>query len=131
MAICTVCRKEFEDESLKVCPDDGGKLVEELPYQTIQGPDGNVWVEIASVGTSDEARLMQGYLESEEIPAEIESLKFDEMPANFGQLGDIRIYVNSANEKRALQLLQDREDEADDLREGELETDDGPVRIDE
>ena len=129
MVYCTKCRREYEDESLDRCPEDGGEMVDELPYQTIQGPDGNVWVEIASVGTADEARLMQGYLDSEGIPAEIESLKSDELPANFGQLGDIRLYVNSNNEQQALELLRSRERDADDLEDGELETEDGPARM--
>lgn len=129
MPFCTVCRREYED--VERCPEHDTELVDELPYQTIQGPDGAVWVEIASVGTEDEARLMVGFLENEGVPAQIESLKAEEIPANFGQLGDVRVYVNGENEQRAIELLDEREREAADLRDGEIETEEGPASIDE
>lgn len=130
MPFCTECRREY-DNDVETCPEHGGELVDELPYQTIQGPDGAVWVEIASVGTEDEARFMAGFLETEGIPAQIESLKADEIPTNFGQLGDVRVYVNGANESRAIELLDERERMAEDLKDGEIETDEGPAEIDE
>ena len=67
MAYCPTCRREYDDD-LTACPEDQSELVEELPYQTIESDDGTIWVEIASVGTEDEARLLQGFLEAEEIP---------------------------------------------------------------
>ena len=60
---------------------------------TIRADDGTTWVEIASCGTEDEANLLRGFLEAEEIPAQIENVKFSMEPINFGTMGDIRVYV--------------------------------------
>lgn len=100
---------------------------------TITAEDGTTWVEIASSGTVDEAKLLQGFLEAEGIPAQIEDVKFEEMPINFGAMGDIRIYVASEEEERALTLLREREREWRQLGDDEetLVTDDGPAVVDE
>ena len=60
---------------------------------TITADDGTTWVEIASTGTEDEAALLAGFLDAEGIPAQIEDVKFNMEPINFGAMGDIRIYV--------------------------------------
>jgi hypothetical protein len=130
MPYCPECRRQFEDD-VDVCPHDNAELVEELPYQTIESDDGTVWIEIASVGTDDEARLLQGFLEAEEIPAQIESLKFTMEPVNFGQLGDIRVYVPSQFEQTAFDLIRERELEYVNLRDDQISTDDGPARIED
>lgn len=106
---------------------------EELPYQTVPSDDGTTWVEITSVGTDDEARLLQGFLDAEGVPAQIENVKFSMEPINFGAMGDIRIYVQSQDEQRALQLLKTRNAEYDKLDDDDetLVTDDGAADIDE
>ena len=100
---------------------------------TIQAEDGTTWVEIASVGTHDEARLLHGFLEAEGIPAQLEDVKFEEMPINFGAMGDIRVYVPQDEEVRVQQLLRERERQYENLDDDEetLVTDDGPAVIDE
>jgi arsenate reductase-like glutaredoxin family protein len=100
---------------------------------TITAEDGTRWVEIASVGTEDEAKLLAGFLEAEGIPAQIESLKFNMEPINFGTMGEIRVYVASESEARAQELLRKRETEYERLDDDEetLVTDDGPAAIDE
>ena len=100
--------------------------------QRVRG-DNVTWVEIASTGGEDEAKLLQGFLEAEGIPAQIESVEFHEMPANFGGLGDIRIYVSAEDEPRALELLRERQSEYDQLDDDDdtLITDEGPAEIDE
>jgi len=105
----------------------------ELPYQSVKADDGTTWVEITSVGTDDEARLLQGFLEAEGIPAQIENVKFSMEPINFGTMGDIRIYVAAEDEQRAMQLLRERNAEYDKLDDdGEtLVTDEGPADVDE
>lgn len=130
MAYCPTCRREFEDD-VTACPEDQSELVEELPYQTIKSDDGTIWVEIASVGTDDEARLLQGFLEAEGMPAQIESLKFSMEPVNFGQLGDIRVYVPTQHEERAFSLIRERELNYVSLRDDQISTDEGPANIDE
>lgn len=100
---------------------------------TVPAEDGTTWVEVASTGTDDEARLIQGFLEAEGIPAQVENVKFQMEPVNFGTMGDIRVYVGSDDEARAQELLKQRDraferlDDDDDT----LVTDDGPAEIDE
>lgn len=100
---------------------------------TVDAEDGTTWVEIASVGTGDEAKLLQGFLEAEGIPAQVEDVKFDEMPINFGAMGDIRIYVPSDDESRAQALLRQRERVYEGLDDDDetLVTDEGPAVVDE
>ncbi|HEX2123708.1 MAG TPA: DUF2007 domain-containing protein [Thermoanaerobaculia bacterium] len=100
---------------------------------TVDAEDGTTWVEIASVGTGDEARLLAGFLEGEGIPAQVEDVKFDEMPINFGAMGDIRIYVASHDDERAQALLRQRERVYEQLDDDDetLVTDEGPAVVDE
>ena len=105
----------------------------EEEVNTIRSDDGTVWVEIASSGTEDEAKLLQGFLEAEGIPAQIENVKFSMEPINFGVMGDIRVYVARENEAKALELLRSRERQYEKLDDDEetLITDEGPALIDE
>jgi Putative prokaryotic signal transducing protein len=100
---------------------------------TITAEDGTTLVEIASVGTEDEASLLQGFLEAEGIPAQIENVKFNMEPINFGAMGEIRVFVTLEDEPRAQQLLREREreyeehvDDDDEIDEdAQAESDDG------
>jgi hypothetical protein len=100
---------------------------------TIESDGGTTWVEISSVGTEDEARLLEGFLEAEGIAAQVENVKFSMEPVTFGKMGDIRIYVGSQDEARAMELLRKREVEYEKLDDDSetLVTDDGPASIDE
>ena len=101
---------------------------------TVTADDGTTWVEIASTGTEDEAKLLQGFLEAEGIPAQIEDVKFHMEPINFGAMGEIRVYVALEDEPRAQQLLREREREYEehiDDDDDTLVTDDGVAEIDE
>ena len=131
MPYCPVDKRAFR-EGTKECPDHRVALVGELPFQAVPG-DTTTWVEITSVGTDDEARLLQGFLEAEGIAAQIENVKFHMEPINFGTMGDIRIYVASEDEERAVRLLKERDREYDRLDDDEdtLVTDEGPAEIDE
>ncbi len=131
MPYCPTCKRAFEEHTTE-CPDDHSKLVEELPFQAVPA-DTTTWVEIASTGTEDEAELLRGFLEAEGIVAQVENVKFRMEPINFGAMGDIRIYVAAADEKRALDLLRLRNREYDQLDDDEdtLVTDEGPAEIDE
>lgn len=106
---------------------------DEQPFQTVRSDDGTTWVEITSVGTDDEARLLQGFLEAEGVPAQIENVKFSMEPINFGVMGDIRIYVPADEEQRAVELLKKRNAEYDQLDDDEetVVTDEGPSSIDD
>lgn len=100
---------------------------------TVPAEGGTTWVEIASSGTDDEARLLQGFLQAEGIPAQIENVKFSMEPINFGTMGDIRIYVGAEDEARALELLRQRDIEYRNLDDDDetLVTDEGPAEVDE
>ncbi|MFZ2493987.1 MAG: hypothetical protein WA208_21105 [Thermoanaerobaculia bacterium] len=131
MPYCPTCKQEF-DADVNECPDDKVALVDELPFHTLPGSD-TTWVEIASAGTDEEARLLQGFLEAQGIPAQIENLKFNMEPINFGTMGEIRIYVQQEDEQRTQGLLRSRDQQYERLDdEGEtLVTDEGPAVIDE
>jgi hypothetical protein len=130
MPFCPICKHEFHD--LKDCPNDHAPLVAELPYQVVAG-ENSTWVEIASVGTEEEANLLQGFLDAEGIAAQIENLQFKMEPTNFGMMGDIRVYVRSEDEARTQTLLRERELAYNKLNDDEetLVTDEGPASIDE
>ena len=100
---------------------------------TIRADDGTTWVEIASCGTVDEANLLRGFLDAEDIPAQIENVKFSMEPINFGTMGDIRIYVPEQHEAHTLELLKQREAEWENLDDdGEtVVTDEGTADIDD
>ncbi len=129
MPYCPRCKQEFAAD-VRECPDDKVVLVNELPFQTVSGDDAT-WVEIASTGSDDEARLLKGFLEGEGIPAQIENVKFSMEPINFGIMGDIRVYVDAEDEQRAVELLHRREAEYDQLDDdGEnVVTDEGTADI--
>lgn len=130
MSYCPVCKHQFEDD-VKECPRDEVPLVEELPYQTVEG-QGTAWVEIATVVNQSEARLIQGFLEAEGIPVQIESLKFTVEPVNLGAMAEIRVFVDAAHEADALRLLDERSDEFEALTSDDsVVTDEGPATIDE
>jgi hypothetical protein len=107
--------------------------VERDDVNTITAEDGSTWVEIASTGTADEARLLAGFLVAEGIPAQVEGVKFEEMPINFGAMGDIRIYVGAEDEERSLEMLRKREQDYRQLDDDEetLVTDEGVAAVDE
>jgi hypothetical protein len=100
---------------------------------TITAEDGTMLVEIASVGTEDEAKLLQGFLEAEGIPAQIEDVKFHMEPINFGAMGEIRIFVTEDDKDRAGELLRARQREYEELDDDDdtLVTDEGVAELDE
>lgn len=100
---------------------------------TVPAEDGTTWVEIASTGTADEATLLSGFLEAEGIPANVENVKFQMEPINFGTMGDIRVYVPSEHEQRAMELLRSRDRQYEQLNDDDetLVTDEGPAIVDE
>lgn len=130
MAYCPTCKHAFGSNATE-CPQDRVPLVDELPFQTIEG-DNRTWVEITNASTTDEARLVQGFLEAEGVDCQIESLKFNMEPINFGTMGEIRIYVPADEEARAIELLRNREREYGLLKDEEsVVTDEGAAEIDE
>lgn len=101
--------------------------------QTRQSDDGTTWVEIANSANSDEAELMQGFLEAEGIDSQVEHAEAHIFPATVGRLGDVRVYVPAADQQRASELLKQREQEFETLGDDEdtVVTDDGVAELDE
>jgi len=102
------------------------------PVQKIEG-ENMTWVEVASCGSIDEANLLRGFLEAEGIDASLENVQSDVLPANFGMLGDIRIYVAAEDGDRARELMKERQREYEDLDDDTetIVTDEGAADIDE
>ncbi len=67
------------------------------------------WEIAETVGTEEEASLVAGYLETEGIASQIESLLFHQEPATFGKLSEVRILVHADDVERARQLIAARE----------------------
>jgi hypothetical protein len=65
------------------------------------------WEVVRTLGTEEEAALIAGYLESQGVRVEIESLWFHLEPVNFGRLGEVRVKVPAAEAERARALLDD------------------------
>jgi hypothetical protein len=131
MPYCPTCKQAYPAGQTE-CPTDHATLVAEQPFQTIQS-EGTTWVEIASTGTDDEARIISGFLDAEGIPAQIENVKFSMEPVNFGTMGDIRLFVSSENEARAQALLRQRNSDFDRLEDDAdtIVTDEGTAEITE
>ena len=101
--------------------------------QTRQSDDGTTWIEIANSANSDEAELIQGFLEAEGIESQIEHAEAHVLPTNIGRLGDVRVYVAASEEQRARDLLRQREQEWENLDDDAdtVVTDDGVAELDE
>jgi len=108
-------------------------MPDDVPYHTFKSDDGATWVEIASAPSSDEAQLIQGFLEAEDIDAQVEHAEASVLPSNMGTLGDVRVYVRADDEDRALRLLHDRQEQFDKLKDDDdtLVTDEGVAEVDE
>lgn len=131
MPYCPTCKQAYPSGQTE-CPTDHATLVDDLPFQSRQG-EGETWVEIASTGTDDEARIIKGFLDAEGIPAQIENVKFSMEPINFGTMGDIRVYVGAEDEARAQQLIRQRNADFDRLEDDAdtVVTDEGTAEITE
>lgn len=68
------------------------------------------WVEVASVGNDEEATLIAGFLESQDIPCEVEGPSGGTpWPENLGAFGMSRVMVPPDRAEEARRLLADRE----------------------
>ena len=71
------------------------------------------WVEVAAVGEDDEAEIIAGLLESEDIPCEIEGPSASPWPENLGALGLSRVMVPPDRAAEARALIAEREKDAE------------------
>jgi hypothetical protein len=75
--------------------------------------DSEDWVEVAAVGEDDEAEIIAGLLESEDIPCEIEGPSASPWPENLGALGLSRVMVPPDRAAEARALIAEREKDAE------------------
>ena len=71
------------------------------------------WVEVAAVGDDEEAELIAGLLESEDIPCEIEGPSASPWPENLGAFGLSRVVVPPDRADEARALIAERERDAE------------------
>jgi hypothetical protein len=84
------------------------KTTDDLDITTDESTD---WRAATIVGTDEDAALIAGFLNSNGIPAEVESLHASEFPADFGRLGEVHVMVPAERLDEALQLLAQSEAE--------------------
>jgi hypothetical protein len=71
--------------------------------------DVREWGIAKVVESNEEAILVAGFLQSNGIPAQVESLHVEELPVNVGALGEVRVRVPKGRLDEALALLEARE----------------------
>ena len=74
--------------------------------------DDGDWVEVAAVGDDDEAEIIAGLLESEDIPCEIEGAPTP-WPEDLGALGVSRVMVPPDRAEEARALIAERKKDAE------------------
>lgn len=67
------------------------------------------WLSILVVEDEEEAELIQGYLNSEGIPCQIESKYSHEFPTHVGRLAEIEVRVPASRADEARRLVEARE----------------------
>lgn len=97
MAICPNCLYEYV-EGIKVCPDCGATLVDELKETD--------WEVIYTSDKDYEIQMMKSALESADIEANILSQKDSSFPAT-GDLAVIKLLVKREDVNAALSYIKD------------------------
>jgi Putative prokaryotic signal transducing protein len=70
------------------------------------------WQAAKIVGTEEEATLAVGFLNSNGIEAQVESLRSSELPADIGHLGEVHVMVPAEQLAEAQRLLAQSEADA-------------------
>lgn len=71
--------------------------------------DSGKWVIVRTVGTDEEAAVIEGFLRAQDVPAQVESLLFHQEPVTFGRLGEVRVRVPAELAGEAERLLAELE----------------------
>jgi len=64
------------------------------------------WKDIYTTYDESDATLIVGLLESEGIPARVESSKISNIPVSVGKLGEITVYVKLGDFEKAGKVLE-------------------------
>jgi hypothetical protein len=83
--------------------------------------DSDRWVIVRTVGTEEEAAVIEGYLRAQDVPAQVESLLFHQEPVTFGRLGEVRVRVPPDRADEAERLLAELESPGSPTAEGPAE----------
>lgn len=67
------------------------------------------WLSVVVVEDEEQAELIEGFLESEGIPCELDSRYSHEFPTQLGQLGEIDVRVPASRAEEARRLLEARD----------------------
>lgn len=105
------------DGSIKYWKDESGVL--HVPKRTLRDilyRNGYVKVEAEVIkwavavedSVEEEAYLIKGFLENNNIPCVLETVKFHEMPVNFGQMSKLRLMVPQERLAEAQKLIEER-----------------------
>jgi hypothetical protein len=79
----------------------------------VEDDNAEDWVEVAAAGDDEEAEIIAGLLESEEIPCEIEGPSSTPWPENLGALGLSRVMVPAERAAEAKALIAERSKDAE------------------
>ena len=101
MRICPKCDEKFSDTSSS-CPACNTEFVSSAE----QEPD---LVVLCTVLNEAKAYIMQGFLESEGIPCQLENISFHAGPAPVADLTKVRLWTLREDAGRARSLLEERE----------------------
>jgi Putative prokaryotic signal transducing protein len=74
--------------------------------------DAEAWKAAKIVGTEEEAAMAVGFLNSNGIEAQVESLHASEFPTDFGHLGEVHVMVPPEQLEEAQRLLAQVEAES-------------------
>ncbi|HEV7519094.1 MAG TPA: hypothetical protein VGR07_22620 [Thermoanaerobaculia bacterium] len=99
--------------------DDTSETRDEAVDPADQGELDETWRVVRTVGTEEEATVAIGFLNSNDIPAEAESLHIRELPVDFGDMSQVRIRVPVERADEAIALLGAQDEAAPIFAEGE------------
>jgi len=77
--------------------------------ERLEGDLDDEWQVVRTVGSDEEATLIAGYLQSNDVPTEVESLLFHQEPVSFGRMGEVRVRVPTEHAAEAERLLAARD----------------------
>ena len=103
MRICPKCDETFHD-TYSLCRDCNVELVSSVGQK--EAPD---LVVLCTVLNEAKAYIMQGFLESEGIPCQLENISFHAEPAPVADLMKVRLWTLREDAERARSLLEERE----------------------
>lgn len=67
------------------------------------------WLSIIVVENEEHAELIEGFLRSEGIPAQLDSRFSHEFPAHVGELSEVEVRVPASRAEEAKRLVDERE----------------------